>query len=398
MRTESGEYEYTTTGVNGCDSTVTLHLTVSQPVFTSEDVEACGSYEWNGTVYTASGSYTFTTTSVAGCDSTVTLNLTVNNPVHTSETAVACGSHAWNGTVYTESGDYTYSHLDANGCTQVDTLHLTIGSSVYTEETVTTCDSYEWNGRVYTESGDYTYSTTTVTGCDSTATLHLTVNHSAQTSFDTLCYGTFVWNGETFSESGTYERTLTTVTGCDSVVTVNLVILPEGFVMPYLYNLMDVMLTINHNEEGMEEVRYVWYRWYRNGEMVLEGPDKDSYSEGGSKLNGCYYLEVAVDESMEYWVRSNEVCINAVGIDDVKELSFTLAPNPAMHNETVTVSVEAGSADLQGSEIRVYDVQGRIVLTVENTDRFEAPLATGMYMVRLTLADGRSVVKRLIVK
>ena len=249
---------------------------------------------------------------------------------------------------------------------------------------------------MYTESGDYSYSTTTVAGCDSTVTLHLTINHSAESSFDTLSTGSFVWNGETFTESGTYVRTLTTVTGCDSVVTMNLVILPEGFVMPYLYNLMDVMLSVNHNEEGMENVNYVWYRWYRDGEMVLEGPDHDSYSEGGNRLNGCYYVEVAVDGNMEYWVRSNTVCIGTVGIGDVEEIEFTVAPNPVMHGSMVKVSVEG--ADLQGAEIRVYDLQGRMVLQQKDNDIIEAPQASGMYMVRLTLNDGRSAVKRLIVK
>ncbi len=41
---------------------------------------ACGSYTWNGTTYTASGSYTFTTTNTAGCDSIATLNLTIVAP------------------------------------------------------------------------------------------------------------------------------------------------------------------------------------------------------------------------------------------------------------------------------------------------------------------------------
>ncbi len=392
----SGAYSQSFTGVNGCDSTVTLTLTVKQPKTATVSASACGSYTWNGSVYTASGNYSYTTEGSNGCDSTVTLQLTINNPVHMAETEMACGSYSWHGSVYTTSGDYTYSHLDNNGCTQVDTLHLTIGNSVNEDETVINCDSYEWNGRMYTESGDYSYSTTTVAGCDSTVTLHLTINHSAESSFDTLSTGSFVWNGETFTESGTYVRTLTTVTGCDSVVTMNLVILPEGFVMPYLYNLMDVMLSVNHNEEGMENVNYVWYRWYRDGEMVLEGPDHDSYSEGGNRLNGCYYVEVAVDGNMEYWVRSNTVCIGNVGIDDVEEIEFTVAPNPVMHGSMVKVSVEG--TDLQGAEIRVYDLQGRMVLQQKDNDVIEAPQASGMYMVRLTLNDGRSAVKRLIVK
>jgi hypothetical protein len=67
-----------------------------------------------------------------------------------------------------------------------------------------------------------------------------------------------------------------------------------------------------------------------------------------------------------------------------------------MHGSMVKVSVEG--ADLQGAEIRVYDLQGRMVLQQKDNDVIEAPQASGMYMVRLTLNDGRSAVKRLIVK
>ena len=387
---------FTTTGANGCNLVTTLHLTINNPVHTSETMAACESYTWNGTAYNASGDYTYSHNDANGCVQVDTLHLTINNPVHESESVVACGSYIWHGTSYVVTGDYTFSHADANGCTQVDTLHLTVGNSVVVNETVTTCDSYEWNGRVYTENGEYTYNTTTVNGCDSTVILHLTVNHSATSSFDTLAYGSFTWNGTTYTESGAYEQTLTTVNGCDSVVTLNLVILPEGFVMPYLYNLMDVMLSVNHNEDGAENVRYIWYRWYRNGELVLEGPNYDSYSENGNRLNGCYYLEVAVDESMQYWVRSNEVCINGVGIEDVENVEITLAPNPVRQGSMVKVS--ANGADLQGAEIRVFDLQGRMVIEQKDNTVFMAPSATGMYMVRLTLSDGRKVVSKLIVK
>ena len=57
---------------------MTLNLTVNQPVYTNLTVTADGGYNWNGEVYTESGIYTYTTTAANGCDSTVTLDLTVN--------------------------------------------------------------------------------------------------------------------------------------------------------------------------------------------------------------------------------------------------------------------------------------------------------------------------------
>ena len=43
----------------------------------SPSVSVCGSYTWNGNTYTQSGVYTYTTTNIFGCDSVVTLSLTI---------------------------------------------------------------------------------------------------------------------------------------------------------------------------------------------------------------------------------------------------------------------------------------------------------------------------------
>ena len=396
--TESGVYSQTFTNVAGCDSVATLTLTVNEQVEVTLDETACDSYDWNGVTYTQGGVYTLDTVTAMGCDSTVTLTLTINRSATASESASTCGLYYdWNGMTYTQSGVYTFDTVTAMGCDSTVTLTLTINSPA--EETLTerACDSYEWHDVVYTESGVYTFDTLTVAGCDSLVTLNLTVGHSGDTTLNLQGIGSVVWNNETFTASGTYVSTIETVSGCDSTVTLNVIVMPEGFVMPYLYNLMDVVLSINHNEEGHENVHYIWYRWYRDGELVLEGSDKDSYSENGNRLSGCYYLEVAVDESMQYWVRSNTICIGSgVGIEDAEDIDFVVAPNPVTHGSMVSVRLEG--ADLQGAELLVYDVQGRVVLKQQGSGVIEAPAAAGMYMVRLTLADGRTAVKRLIVR
>ena len=71
--TESGEYTYT----NNCKTEV-LKLTINNTVYEDVTVTECHGYTWNGENYTESGDYTFNTTSVVtGCDSIVTLHLTI---------------------------------------------------------------------------------------------------------------------------------------------------------------------------------------------------------------------------------------------------------------------------------------------------------------------------------
>ncbi|XOV67311.1 MAG: reprolysin-like metallopeptidase [Fluviicola sp.] len=79
--TTSGNYSVTLTAANGCDSVVNLSLTINNAT-TSTDVQAaCGPFTWiDGNTYTSSTSTpTFTIAGGAsnGCDSVVTLDLTI---------------------------------------------------------------------------------------------------------------------------------------------------------------------------------------------------------------------------------------------------------------------------------------------------------------------------------
>ena len=224
--TTSGDYTYDYTADNGCASTDTLHLTVNNNANVTETASACEYYLWNGNAYTESGSYSITLHTVSGCDSTVTLNLTIGNAVNTNLTATACESYTWNGTTYTTSGIYTNTYSVDGGCDSTVTLALTINQPKTSTLSATACESYIWNGTNYTASGNYTQTYTAANGCDSVVTLALTVNQSAATSFTATACDSYTWNGASYTSTGSYTQNYTTVNGCDSVVTLNLTITP----------------------------------------------------------------------------------------------------------------------------------------------------------------------------
>ena len=57
---------------------MTINLTITSNSASTQTVTACDSYLWNGISYTASGNYSDTIPNEAGCDSIVTLHLTIN--------------------------------------------------------------------------------------------------------------------------------------------------------------------------------------------------------------------------------------------------------------------------------------------------------------------------------
>jgi hypothetical protein len=62
----------------GCQGSDTVVITVLENATSSLTQTALDSYTLNGQTYTASGTYTQTIPSVNGCDSVITLNLTLN--------------------------------------------------------------------------------------------------------------------------------------------------------------------------------------------------------------------------------------------------------------------------------------------------------------------------------
>ncbi len=130
--TETGKYTYTTVAANGADSIVTLTLTVLPEVpVTNEKAAVCygETYTWQDQEYAESGEYSVTLQDVNGCDSVITLTLTVHPQTEatTEEVTVAYGeTYEWHGVVYNESGEYTVTLQDENGCDYQATLILTV--------------------------------------------------------------------------------------------------------------------------------------------------------------------------------------------------------------------------------------------------------------------------------
>ena len=68
----------TVPNIHGCDSTITLHLTINYSSYDTVVDTGVNQYEWNGETYTESGEYVYEGQTEAGCDSIVVLQLTIN--------------------------------------------------------------------------------------------------------------------------------------------------------------------------------------------------------------------------------------------------------------------------------------------------------------------------------
>lgn len=124
----TGNYSELFTSVAGCDSIVNLDLTVLPTATNTISVTACDSYTTpsGANTYTASGTYTDILQSINGCDSVLTINLTVNSSDLITQTASACDSYDFEGNTYTSSGVYQVVYTNQDGCDSIRELNLVI--------------------------------------------------------------------------------------------------------------------------------------------------------------------------------------------------------------------------------------------------------------------------------
>lgn len=178
--TTAGTYIQTFVGVVGnCDSTVRLTVTTGQPTSSSVSRIGCGSLTIFGKTFTQSGVYKDTILNTAGCDSVITLNLTINNggPIINTLNITACNQYILNGKTYSQSGSYRDTLIGAStaGCDSILVLNLVLNNNGSTQNIVA-CKSYLFKGITLTQSGVYYDTLTNVSNCDSIITLNLTIN------------------------------------------------------------------------------------------------------------------------------------------------------------------------------------------------------------------------------
>jgi hypothetical protein len=379
---------------SGCDSLVTLNLTIQNSALGTDVQSACGSYTWiNGTTYTSSNNtatYTLAGGAANGCDSIVTLNLTIQNPANGTDVQSACGSYTWiNGTTYTSSNNtatFTLAGGAANGCDSIVTLNLTILNQTNGTDVQSACGSYTWiNGTTYTSSNNtatFTLAGGAANGCDSIVTLNLTIlNPTNGTDVQSAC-GSYTWiNGTTYTSSNN-TATFTIVggaaNGCDSVVTLNLTI---NNVSDLTTSLSDITITANNASAS-----YQWLDCDDNF-AAINGANNASFTP---TANGNYAVQLTQNGCVD---TSACVAITTIGLlENTFGQALILYPNPTTGNFTIDLGSEVDAV-----ELTVLDLSGKVISSTRYTQaeviQYHLYEPSGVYILEIKSADHKARVR-----
>ncbi len=228
--TVTGNYIDSLTASTGCDSIIHLALQVVPEISMQFSASICNgeSYLFKGQSLTSTGVYADTLTAQAGCDSIVTLNLTVLPALTGGFSEVICNNsnYTFNNQQLTQSGVYTDTLQAGNGCDSIVTLNLIVLPAFSISYGAPMCEGYGYlfNYRELTQPGIYTDTLIAVNGCDSIVTLTLELYPTARTMFsDAVCDGDmYTFNNQQLTQAGVYTDTLQAVNSCDSIITLTL--------------------------------------------------------------------------------------------------------------------------------------------------------------------------------
>lgn len=229
----SGTYRDTLANRDGCDSVLVLELEVLpvQEVNISASICAGASFPFAGNTLTASGEYQNVLSGALGCDSTVTLDLTVLPEQHLNLSATICdgGTFPFAGTTLTSSGIYRDTLLTAAGCDSILELDLEVleVTNTFISQEICVGTTIDFGGNTISTSGVYRDTVTSAEGCDSLLILELIVSDEKQSILSaSICEGEdYLFGDDLLNQTGVYRDTIQTMVGCDSIIILDLTLL-----------------------------------------------------------------------------------------------------------------------------------------------------------------------------
>lgn len=416
--TTAGVYYHTFNGVLGnCDSTVKLTVINAAPTVSNLNRIGCGSLIINGKTYTQTGQFKDTITNVAGCDSVITLNLTINTGGASIRTfnISACNQYVLNGKTYSQSGTYrdTLMGASTSGCDSILVLNLTLNKNGLTQN-ITACKNYVFNGQTLTQSGVYYDTLTNAASCDSIITLNLTINSVdvnvtkvGNTLTATESGATYQWincatnmpisganaASYTATTSGNYKVAITKNSCVDTSTcyTVNIVSCNASLTYTNLSNDSVRCKQIRVNASNVTLPITLNISWASNpsGNTIVVNDSVRVYTD---VCPGTYTVKLTdangCKDSITFTI--NE----PVGLTDLDAYNpFVMYPNPASN------LVELNFTHQSNKTITVTDVQGKVYMQFTSNQTNQqidiSKLTQGFYFIRVDDENGVST-KKLI--
>ncbi|MBB1195026.1 hypothetical protein DNC80_15280 [Flavobacterium sp. SOK18b] len=135
------------------------------------------------------------------------------------------------------------------------------------------------------------------------------------------------------------------------------------------------------------------YSWYKNG--ILVPGQTSQYFKENSALNGTYYaVATKLDGTL---ITSCPLTLSPT----IEEEYMRIVPNPVRSNTTFQLMTNISASRIQNARVEVFNLTGNLLTTLntsQNNIDMIAPIVEGIYIVKITLANGTYFTKNLLVR
>jgi hypothetical protein len=379
---------------------------------------ACDSLVLSGLTYYSSGIFQQVILNSLGCDSVITLNLTILPSTSSIDYQLACDSLSWidGNTYYSSTNSPTWILQNSNGCDSLITLNLSINQSNTGIDYQLACDSLTWIDGItyYLSTNTPTWVLQNSTGCDSLITLNLIIEQGIPTnvenmfslpSSDLICNGSFAveisgnpdfeltTNSITQSTSGYSLFTnlcpgvndLQILNSCGDTTNIQYIVpidsnyvLNNAFLDSLAQDSLGVTLTnceIYYNNIDTAFIDSIWA--VGNNVTVIwnivdsNGSNYDTTSYVLNNGSGVFWLQLSIfcptKALGEYFTVTEAVYfdngnVSLANLYENESANIQVFPNPT--DNTVTVTFGGNEA-----RIKIFDIQGKLLFdSVINTN------------------------------
>ena len=434
---KSGVYQDTIMSYRGCDSVMTITLTILKPSATNITIVQCDSFilPMNKTVVKKSAKYVEKTRNAVGCDSVISFFVTILKKDTTYFSLVGCNSVTLKNKLKTEvykSGLYIDSLKGYKGCDSFVRYTVVIKKPSFVKRTLKICKFLVCPSninKIFKKPGIYNDTLANAIGCDSV--IEYTVNSSSSYGVVNLTTCAAVKSPSknyTWTKSGTYKDTLLNrnTAGCDSFITMNLIInsptsqnlkvtncrsytTPSGrhtvtntsFVNDTLRTkggcdslILTIDVTINNVNTATtrsmntlsattanSSALFQWLDCYNTYATIANETKKD-YTPA---KDGKYAVEVT-----ENSCKDTSMCVIFAinGIKMLDKSTLNIAPNPSKGQFTVN-----SLSMIHNAKVTLVNAQGQLIQTWNFAElkqsKLNVQVAAGIYYLNIESAEGQ---------
>lgn len=315
---KSGYHTDTLLGQNalGCDSVILTKLTLTSSSESYDTIGFCDSINIQSKWYFDDFQVDLYSQNQFGCDSVIHVSYLMSETSVSYIEPSACDSFlSPGGSTYHTTGSYVDRLVGgaASGCDSVINIKLTLHESVINDQSVMGCDSFvSAAGKAYFTEGIHEEMFSTSFGCDSIVRYDVRLEENKEALREMSVCDSVVLYGEWFSKSEVLEFTVPTPEGCDSLITVDLFV-----------TSIDTSITRSGNELIANEnnASYQWVNCSDNSE-IIGATGKTFYPD----REGEYAVQLTKNDCVK---RSSCFVTSNASVSEFAQNLVNIYPNPS---------------------------------------------------------------------